>query len=149
MHNSKKYIKTIPIEKFFLKMENIKEILITDLMESSPENIQPIPIPYDLSQSIDVQIQQLYESIRYATRRKHRILSLVYAYHLGELLENISNHQQQIQASRQLSKYYRNACRRLYYIFYPYGINQIWRTKRITLKLIYRLSFEDYQMIIL
>ena len=73
---------------------------------------------------------------------------MAYAYYLGELLENTTDHVQQSYLSKQLSKYHLSVCRRTFGLFEKFGIEQIWRTKHTTLTMISKLKFSDYQLII-
>lgn len=130
-------------------MTNYRDIIVNDLLEITPTDIQVPPAPYDLTQSLEDQIRLTNQLLQRALRSRQRIFALTYAYYLGELLENIPNRRQQSTVSRQISKYYRIACRRVYYIFAPLGLEQIGRTKQITLTTIYRLSFQDFQLFLL
>ena len=130
-------------------MKTFTEVIIQDLLETTVQETQQIPIPYNISDSQELQISQTYYSIKHAIRTRKRIKSLVYAYYLGELLENLSNRSQQTMLLRRITKYHKLASRRIYYIFLTNGIEQIWKTKKITLNIVYKLSFTDYQMIIL
>ena len=130
-------------------METYSSIIIQDLLEITNQEIQPVTIPYNLTDSKETQISKTYDCMKRAVRTRQRIRTLTYAYYLGELLENLPNQTQFRSLLRQMTKYYKTASRRIYYIFYSAGINQIWRTKRMTLRMVYKLPAEDYQLIIL
>ena len=72
-------------------MKTFTEIIIQDLLETTVQETQQIPIPYNISDSQELQISQTYYSMKHAIRTRKRIKLLVYAYYLGELLENLSN----------------------------------------------------------
>ena len=75
--------------------------------------------------------------------RKHQ---LVYAYYLGELLEQYPEERRI--SKRKISQYYYNASIRTYNIFAGIGVDQIFRTSNTTLAKIARLSASDYQALI-
>lgn len=75
-------------------------------------------------------------------------MTLVYAYYLGEFIENTLNRHYQGYLINQISKYYSVTSRRTYYLFKKQGVAQIYRTKRLTLKMIYTLKFTEYQLLI-
>jgi hypothetical protein len=129
-------------------MTTIQDLILDDLLATTPEIVQVTPAPHDPTQSIDTQVLQTYRCMQCALRMKNRILSLAYAYYLGELLENIVSRPQQSYLNKQLTKYHLTACRRTYGLFEKFGLEQIWRTKHITLVMVSKLKFNDYQIII-
>jgi hypothetical protein len=129
-------------------MTTIQDLILEDLLATTPEIVQVTPAPYDPIQPIDTQVLQTYRNMQRALRMKNRTLSLAYAYYLGELLENIVDRPQQSYLSKQLTKYHLTGCRRIYGLFEKLGIEQIWRTKHITLVMVSKLKFNNYQLII-
>ena len=129
-------------------MTTIQNLILDNLLATTPDMISVTPAPYDPIYSAYTQILQVYRCMQYTIHMKNRILSLAYAYYLGELLENITDRAQQSYLSKQLSKYHLSVCRRTFGLFEKSGIEQIWRTKHTTLTMISKLKFSDYQLII-
>jgi hypothetical protein len=119
-------------------------ILVQDLSEDTPENVDVMPAPYDILQTTEVQISITYQKLQRASRRKNRILVLVYAFYLGELLENIPNRKQRSWLSSQITPYYSTASRRVYTIFEKMGVTQLYRTRSTILHLIYQMPHSDF-----
>jgi len=96
----------------------------------------------------DTQVLTTYQKLQRYTRRKDRIMTLVYAYYLGELLETNFNTAHQSYLNSHLSKYYFLASCYTYHLFEKSGIEQIYRTHTITLSLIYRMPRSDFLALI-
>jgi hypothetical protein len=119
-------------------------ILVQDLIQSTPENVDVTPAPYDLLQTCELQTLTTYQKLQRSARRRDRIMTLTYAYYLGEILENIPNRSHRSYLNSQITKYYSLASRRTYLLFEKTGIQQIYRTRSITLRLIYQMPQSDF-----
>lgn len=119
-------------------------ILVQELLYDTPDNIDVAPAPYDLLQTSELQILNTYQKLQRFARRKDRIMSLVYAYYLGELLENNTNRRHRSYLNSYITKYYSLSSRRTYYLFEKTGIQQIYRTHATTLRLIYQMPRSDF-----
>ena len=119
-------------------------ILVQDLSEITPETINVTPAPYDILQTTELQISLTYQKLQRASRRKNRVMVLVYAYYLGELLENIPNRKQRSWLNSQITPYYSTASKRVYALFEKTGVTQIYRTQSTTLRLIYQMPHIDF-----
>jgi hypothetical protein len=119
-------------------------ILAEDLLQTTPEDVDVTPIPYDFLQSNEIQLVSTYQKLQKASRRRNRILALVYAYYLGELIENMPNRKQRAYLNSYITEYYSKVSIRTYTIFEKVGISQIYRTRSTNLRLIHRLSHKDY-----
>jgi hypothetical protein len=119
-------------------------ILVEDLLQNTPEDVDVAPAPYDLLQTTELQLLNTYQKLQRASRRRNRILTLVYAYYLGELLESIPSRTQRSYLISQITPYYYQASIRVYSIFVKSGISQIYRTRSTTLRLIRNMSSSDY-----
>ena len=112
-----------------------------DLREVLPTQITVEPIPYDLFQDTPIQIQTILRKLR--RFKGNRIKSLVYAYYLGEILENVSQSRTSYR-SMVTSEHYYQAAIRVYNIFEPYGLEQVYRTQNTTLTMVRRLTSSEY-----
>ena len=129
-------------------MATIQSLIVDDLLATTPNLVLVTLVPYNPDHSAHTKILQVYRCMQRAIRMKNRILSLAYAYYLGELLENIVDRSQQSYLSKQLSKYHLSVCHHTYGLFERSGIEQIWRTKHTTLAMVSKLKFSDYQLIV-
>jgi hypothetical protein len=119
-------------------------ILVQDLIQSTPENVDVTPVPYNPLQTFELQILTAYQKLQRSTRRRDRIMTLTHAYYLGEILENIPNRSHRSYLNSQITKYYSLASRCTYLLFEKTGIQQIYRTRSITLRLIYQMPQSDF-----
>jgi hypothetical protein len=71
-------------------------------------------------------------------------MTLVYAYYLSEILENIPNRSHRSYLNTLITKYYSLTSRRTYSLFEKTGVHQIYRTRSITLRLIYNMPQSDF-----
>ena len=123
-------------------------ILSQELSESTPDNVDVIPAPFNVLQPPEMQVLNAYHKLQRSSRRKDRLMTLVYAYYLGELLEMTTNRSLRTYLNSHLTRYYSLASLRIYYLFEKTGVEQIYRTKKITIRQIYQMPFTDYQLLI-
>jgi hypothetical protein len=123
-------------------------ILSQELSESTPDNVNVIPAPFDVLQPPEMQVLTTYHKLQRSARRKDRLMTLVYAYYLGELLEMTTNRGLRTYLNSHLTRYYSLVARRTYCLFEKTGVEQIYRTKKITMRQIYQMPFSDYQLLI-
>ena len=86
-------------------MITIQDLILEDLLATTPEIVSTISMPYDLTLSVNNQFLQTYRCMQRTIRMKNRTLSLVYVYYLGELLESIMDRSLKTYLSQQLTKY--------------------------------------------
>jgi hypothetical protein len=119
-------------------------ILLQDFSYDTPEDIDVIPSPSNILQTPETQVLHTYQKLQRSARRHDRIMTLVYAYYLGEILENNFSRSQRSYLNSHISKYYSLSSRRTYYLFEKVGVQQIYRTRSTTLSLIYRMKQSDF-----
>ena len=129
-------------------MTTTYDLILDELLEDTPENVIVTPPPYDPTADIDTRIMSTYQRLQRSARCKDRCMILVYAYYLGELIENTLNRHYHGYLVNQISKYYSVTSRRTYYLFEKQGIAQIYRTRRLKLRMIYNLKSTEYQLLI-
>ena len=127
---------------------SIYTILSQELSESTPDNVNVIPAPFDVLQPPEMQVLTTYHKLQRSARRKDSLMTLVYAYYLGELLEMTTNRGLRTYLNSHFTRYYSLVARRTYYLFEKIGVEQIYRTKKITMRQIYQMPFSDYQLLI-
>jgi hypothetical protein len=121
--------------------------ILDDLLETTPENVTMVLPTMDITQTPEIQVLHRYRLLQRATRRKDRQMTLVHAYYLGELLDQVVNRHQHGFLSNQLSQYYKMACMRTFYLFEKTGVEQIMRTRKTTLRSIAKLKATDFQVL--
>jgi hypothetical protein len=57
-----------------------------DLLAIGSYTIQQIPCPYDFADNWELSMQSIYSKFKDKIRRRQRIMTMVYAYYLGELI---------------------------------------------------------------
>ena len=129
-------------------MTPIGNLYLEELLETTPETVNVTPRPYDSLCTPESQVLITYRLLQRSARRKDRIMTLLYAYYLGEIIENTIHRPHQRYLNSQVSKYYSITSRRLYNLFEKSGVEQILRTKKITLIMVSKLKFTDYQFLI-
>ena len=130
-------------------MNHYQDIL-SDLNANSPQEIIEYPPPYETNMSIEEKFKQTRKALSRAKSMNNRILTLVNAYYLGQLLEiETDTERQKEQYARQLTTHYRIVIKRLFYIFETLGVKQIMRTTRTTLTAIRSLSSKEYEDLVL
>ena len=128
---------------------NNYNIIYSDLLELEPLEVTTIPIPYDPTQDIILQIQIIYRKLQRAKWLKKRTDALTYTYYLGQLLEiGTLTPAQRSLVRNQLSQYYARVAVRAYYLFENLGVEQIMRTKHTILFMIDKLIFGQYSQLI-
>ncbi len=107
------------------------QIIHDDLVEADPISPMVMPLPYNENRSLEDNVEQMFQYLFRALKRKDRLLSLVNAYYLGQVLENRPKSPRERSACcRKLTPYYQLCCLRIYTIFEPLGIEQIYRTRQ-------------------
>jgi hypothetical protein len=127
----------------------MEQLIIEDLKATLPLEITPAFPPYSTELDLQKKILATYRMLLRSTRLRDRIFTLTNAYYLGKLLETeTTTPSQRSQLRGLLTKYYSHVSIRTYYLFEILGVDQIQRTKNMTLKDIYRLSSKSYRYIV-
>ncbi|CAG8623618.1 19792_t:CDS:1 [Gigaspora rosea] len=126
--------------------------IMTALSETHPEDVIVPPVPYDLydtMMTIEDRVDITFQALLKSTRQRKKQNSLVYAFYLGQLLEVFTKlPAERTMLKSHLTKYYALAATRTYYIFERWGMEQIMRTSKISLRTITDLSQDEYQILI-
>ena len=107
-------------------------------------------LPYQTDASLTQKVQTTYQTLLRSTHMRNRILSLVNAFYLGQLIDDvtISPAQRTLQMATITKHYYRIAIR-VYHLFENIGIQRIFDTRCLTLTMIRRLKTSEYQALVL
>jgi len=119
--------------------------ILADLMEVNPLNPLVLPDPYENTQSLRANVRKFYRLIRWSLSTNDRIGALVNAYYLGYLLEErASTPAERTKCRKLLTKHYVIACIRVYNLFNIIGIQQIYRSQRISYWIFRKINRQDF-----
>src|SRR4051812_35910397 len=123
------------------------DLILQDLQRdiNLEQIIEPIK-PYTFEMSYDQKIKQTYRALLKARRVKNRLLILINAFFLGQLLddEDVSPAQRTLQSQTMTAHYYLCSTR-VFHLFENSGAKQILNTQFITLTWIRKLKSIEYQ----
>ena len=108
--------------------------ICTDLLNFEPITINLPDIPGEDIDDIQQRFQHLYYQLQRVTCLKNHHQALYFAYYLGKLIERdvLSRCQKRLLKSL-LTTYYAQGVEKTFLIFDFYGVEQIFRTKKLTL----------------
>jgi hypothetical protein len=125
--------------------ENLVTKILADLCEITPRRVIPMPNPYNENLTMEQNVVELHYQLRWSLRVEKRIEGLVAAYYLGQYIGKGHRTQTQIKECRKvLTTHYIQCCTRIYDLFSILGIEQIYRTKRITFGMFRTISKRDF-----
>ena len=124
-------------------------IVREDLQQLLP--LQPsVPSPNYHSGASNIQkVKSLYRQLLKSARLHNRKEMLLNAFYIGEILEvQVETPKERSLCMRELTSYYQKAIVKTYFIFERYGVDQVFRTKEMTLSMIFRLKRDQVQKLI-
>jgi len=108
-----------------------------------------IPPPYLSNDSTQQKVKTAYRSLLRAIRLKNRMLMLANAFYLRQVMETeISSPAERTQYKNMMTIYYYQASKRTYYLFETLGIDQIGRTKKLTLRMVFNLKAQEFRNLV-
>jgi hypothetical protein len=135
-----------------MKLTNL-EIVLKELQNSViplEEGIQPMEPPYPVDASLSQKVQSTYRTLLRSTRMRNRTLSLVNAFYLGQLIDDMTlSPAQRTLHMATITKYYCRAAIRVYHLFENLGVQRIFDTQCLTLTMIRQLKSNEYQALVL
>ena len=116
----------------------------------SDEGIQPLIPPYQTDATLTQKVRLTYQTLLRSTRMRNRLLSLVNAYYLGQLIDDATTSpaQRTLQMVT-LTKYYYRTAIRVYHLFENLGVRRIFATQCLTLTMVSQLKATEYQALLL
>jgi hypothetical protein len=124
-------------------------IITQDLVAINPTSPLVLPDPYQENKVLDDNIGKMFQYLQRMLRRKDRIMSLAIAYYIGQAIECRSTTTvDRTLCYRKLTPYYKDCCLRIYTIFEPLGVEQIYRTKEVTVGLFRKIKKKDVDQLI-
>ena len=121
------------------------QVILEELRLRTPEEVISYPPPYNENANLNKKFESLTNAVERARRFGDRLLLLTNAYYLGQFLEtNLETKTLRSVYAQKLSTYYRTVAIRTYYIFEWLGVDQIMRTRRMSLTTVRELSHQEY-----
>jgi len=128
-----------------MEFPTLSDLILQELQRPLPEEMFEPPRPYTSNMTIDEKVKRTYRSLLKARRVKNRILILLNAFFLGQLLnDDISPAQRTLQCQTMTTHYHQSATR-VYHLFETFGIQQIMVTQALTLTWIRKLKSAEFQ----
>jgi hypothetical protein len=125
---------------------NAYQEILDDLAQIIPMEVTPPVSPYTNDMSFKKKFESTLKALERSKRFGSRVLQLINAYYLGKVLEvETESLAQRSYYAQKLSLHYRTVAVRTYYIFEPYGIVQIMRTRTTSLAMIRQLTLREFQ----
>ena len=123
--------------------------IYTDLLNFEPVNINLPDVSGEDIEDIQQRFQHLYHQLQRATRLKNHHQALYLAYYLGKLIERdvLSRCQKRLLKSL-LTTYYAQGVEKTFLLFDFYGVEQIFRTKRLTLRIIHNIKATELRQLL-
>lgn len=119
-------------------------LLVNELLEEEPRTVNIQSLPYSQEEKYEHKVQMTYWKLLRSAKSRRRILTLIYAFYLGQLIDGDSvTKSQNIKARQLVSEYYFKASKRVFRLFEE-DPAQIYRTKTITLSTLTQISHDDY-----
>ena len=119
------------------------EKLYQEMLEEEPNEVFLEPKPQIPTNPIELQGRDIFKEYIKAKRRKSRTQMLLYMFYLGEILEtDEENPNRDFKRHKYASLYYFKVAIKTYQLFKYVGLEQIYRTKRITITHISNLQVD-------
>jgi len=116
------------------------QLILENLQEENPTRISVVP-PFYFDEDTPVQkIRTLNRQIRRAKSLRNRTETLINLWYIGAILETQVTTVERTVCLRELTGHYATIARKVYYLFEPFGVQQILRTKHITVTMIHKLT---------
>jgi hypothetical protein len=112
--------------------------------------IQPMEPPYQADATLTQKVRLIYQTLLRSTRMRNRLLSLVNAFYLGQLLDGTTTSPaQRTILMAKITKHYCRTAIRVYHLFENLGVQRIFATRCLTLTMVRQLKSTEYQALLL
>jgi len=124
-------------------------IIQNDLLELDPFDVElPVPL-YDETLSQETNFKNLYRKLQRYSNLKNRQMTLYYGYQLGLLISKETVRAKRSLLKSQMTIYFYMGSTRTFQLFEPLGVEQIFRTKIISLQLLRNMKALDFRSLCL
>jgi hypothetical protein len=120
--------------------------ILGDLFELEPVEIT-LPTENIEFLNEEQKLNQLYQQLQRCTRVRKRIMTLYYAFKIGQIIESCSSRAQKSLLKSRLTSHFYQGCVRTFLIFENLGVEQIFRTKIITFNMIRILKSQEFRLL--
>ena len=123
---------------------NAYNLILEDLKILPLTRITPMPSLHIYGDSPDNKLSILQRQIRRSKSTSNRKELLVNLFHLAELIDIQLTPDEREKILKKVSRYYLSLSRKVYYIFEPLGIEQIYLSRDTTTTMISNLKKNQY-----
>lgn len=125
------------------------QLILDDLQQENPLNPSILPPFYNDYDTPTDKIKLLLRQLRRTKSLKDRIGMLLNAWYIGEVIETMtSSPLQRTLCMNLLTPYYQRAIIKTFYLFETLGVEQIGRTRQLTLAMVYKTKQREHGMLV-
>ena len=128
-----------------MEFPTVSDLILQEMQRPLLEGMFEPPRPYTPNMTIDEKVKRTYRSLLKARRVKNRILILLNAFFLGQLLNDDILPAQRTLQYQTMTTHYHQSATRIYHLFETVGIQQIMVTQALTLTWIRKLKSSEFQ----
>jgi hypothetical protein len=127
-----------------MTLYTIFNTILAELAETNPLTPITLPNPYQENKNLEENIINMFQYLLRMAKRKERLLTLAIAYYIGEAIEyRPKTPTERTVATQKLTQYYSDCCLRIFEVYEPLGIDQIYRTTEVKLGYFRRIKIGD------
>ena len=126
--------------------DNAYRRIEADIQETTPKQVEIVREEVNGETDVEICIGY-YQHLQRAIRRKQRIISLSYAYLIGRILMEELSKVERRTVKQTISRHYSRTSERIYEIFASLGLDQIYRSKEITIADFLRITPEEVKQL--
>ena len=120
--------------------------VLCDLLEPYPIQVPNIVKPYDENNDLETKFKNIFQQLRRTRQVLNRKHTLIMYFLLGQLIQE-NNLSSQDFAKYKMTKHNRRIAVRTYRLYENIGVEQIFRSSQINVKIILMLKQDEYQQL--
>ena len=128
-----------------MEFPTVSDLILQELQRPPLEVLFEPTRPYTSDMTIDEKVKRTYRSLLKARRMKNRMLVLLNAFFLGQLLNDDISPAQRTMQCQTMTTHYHQSATRIYHLFETFGIQKIMATQALTLTWIRKLKSSEFQ----
>ncbi|CAG8495646.1 3377_t:CDS:2, partial [Cetraspora pellucida] len=121
--------------------------IIADITAYVPDDVDITPPPFNESHDLVTAVTLTYPLLSRTMRLRNRVETLVYAYYIGMLFANATSDQKS-QMRRALTPHYYLTAIKIYDVFAPHSVRQIYGTSKVTFQDFRRMTNEEARQLV-
>ena len=123
-----------------------------DLLTVGNYTVQQIPCPYNLIDTWETSMDNVYTKFKEKARQRHRIMTMVYAYYVGELIHlSVTPRDKWLEfvnmKNIQREYHFYLGIIRVYNLFKP-NVEQIYRTSHLSYRILLDMKSREYKELV-